>query len=295
MRKLRKAYGKAEWGSVERLKDNKPAYKVDHIVKERWGRTRYRFSTPEGDIHTSDRSRSFIFDTIHKWPPWWFWQVSDVHRRSAGRRRRSVHVFPLLYVRAHREVPRAGDPAVPQTQCGVDELHHRFALAQKGRWSHSLLRGGGGWNYQLPLYTLYQFILCLPRPCTLYPASVPFTPPLNPLYLYPSPWLCPFHAASLAFTLPYPSRRLCSFHAASVPFTLPLYHLSLYLLPCLCLLCATSLLVIPVLFALPLYPLQRKWTCIFWVDAFLQSDLHYLLSFRSVVQPPSYQCPSSTY
>ncbi|KAF4074234.1 hypothetical protein AMELA_G00237340 [Ameiurus melas] len=36
VRKLRKAYGKAEWGSVERLKDNKPAYKVDHIVKERY-------------------------------------------------------------------------------------------------------------------------------------------------------------------------------------------------------------------------------------------------------------------
>ncbi|XP_060763410.1 pescadillo [Neoarius graeffei] len=36
VRKLRKAYGKAEWGSVERLKDNKPAYKLDHIIKERY-------------------------------------------------------------------------------------------------------------------------------------------------------------------------------------------------------------------------------------------------------------------
>ncbi|KAM9446194.1 pescadillo [Clarias gariepinus] len=36
VRKLRKAYGKAEWGSVEKLKDNKPAYKLDHVVKERY-------------------------------------------------------------------------------------------------------------------------------------------------------------------------------------------------------------------------------------------------------------------
>lgn len=35
VRKLRKAYGKSEWGTAERLKDNKPSYKLDHIVKER--------------------------------------------------------------------------------------------------------------------------------------------------------------------------------------------------------------------------------------------------------------------
>ncbi|NWY04198.1 PESC protein, partial [Nothoprocta ornata] len=36
VRKLRKAYGKSEWSTVERLKDNKPNYKLDHIVKERY-------------------------------------------------------------------------------------------------------------------------------------------------------------------------------------------------------------------------------------------------------------------
>uniref|UniRef100_A0ABM5F2B6 Pescadillo homolog n=1 Tax=Pogona vitticeps TaxID=103695 RepID=A0ABM5F2B6_9SAUR len=36
VRKLRKAYGKSEWNTVERLKDNKPGYKLDHIVKERY-------------------------------------------------------------------------------------------------------------------------------------------------------------------------------------------------------------------------------------------------------------------
>lgn len=35
VRKLRKAFGKAEWNTVDRLKDNKPVYKLDHIVKER--------------------------------------------------------------------------------------------------------------------------------------------------------------------------------------------------------------------------------------------------------------------
>ncbi|NWI90342.1 PESC protein, partial [Pitta sordida] len=36
VRKLRKAYGKSEWSTVERLKENKPTYKLDHIVKERY-------------------------------------------------------------------------------------------------------------------------------------------------------------------------------------------------------------------------------------------------------------------
>ncbi|XP_043836234.1 pescadillo homolog [Dromiciops gliroides] len=36
VRKLRKAYGKSEWNTVERLKDNKPTYKLDHIIKERY-------------------------------------------------------------------------------------------------------------------------------------------------------------------------------------------------------------------------------------------------------------------
>ena len=35
VRKLRKAYGKSEWTGVARLKDNKPVYKLDHIIKER--------------------------------------------------------------------------------------------------------------------------------------------------------------------------------------------------------------------------------------------------------------------
>uniref|UniRef100_A0A673NPT4 Pescadillo homolog n=1 Tax=Sinocyclocheilus rhinocerous TaxID=307959 RepID=A0A673NPT4_9TELE len=36
VRKLRKAYGKAEWSGVERMKENKPVYKLDHIIKERY-------------------------------------------------------------------------------------------------------------------------------------------------------------------------------------------------------------------------------------------------------------------
>ncbi|NWZ83593.1 PESC protein, partial [Poecile atricapillus] len=46
VRKLRKAYGKSEWGTVERLKDNKPTYKLDHIVKER------RSQAQQGPLHS---------------------------------------------------------------------------------------------------------------------------------------------------------------------------------------------------------------------------------------------------
>ncbi|KAM3611064.1 uncharacterized protein V6R79_012969 [Siganus canaliculatus] len=36
VRKLRRAYGKTEWSDVERLRENKPVYKLDHIIKERY-------------------------------------------------------------------------------------------------------------------------------------------------------------------------------------------------------------------------------------------------------------------
>lgn len=36
VRKLKRAYGKTEWSAVERLKENKPTYKLDHIIKERY-------------------------------------------------------------------------------------------------------------------------------------------------------------------------------------------------------------------------------------------------------------------
>uniref|UniRef100_A0A4W6GAU4 Pescadillo homolog n=1 Tax=Lates calcarifer TaxID=8187 RepID=A0A4W6GAU4_LATCA len=36
VRKLKKAYGKTEWSAVERLRENKPTYKLDHIIKERY-------------------------------------------------------------------------------------------------------------------------------------------------------------------------------------------------------------------------------------------------------------------
>lgn len=36
VRKIKRAYGKTEWSTVERLRDNKPTYKLDHIVKERY-------------------------------------------------------------------------------------------------------------------------------------------------------------------------------------------------------------------------------------------------------------------
>ncbi|GCC20274.1 pescadillo [Chiloscyllium punctatum] len=36
VRKLRKAYGKAEWETAQKLQENKPVYKLDHIVKERY-------------------------------------------------------------------------------------------------------------------------------------------------------------------------------------------------------------------------------------------------------------------
>ncbi|XP_044144398.1 pescadillo homolog [Bufo gargarizans] len=36
VRRLRKAYGKQEWDAVDRIRDNKPTYKLDHIIKERY-------------------------------------------------------------------------------------------------------------------------------------------------------------------------------------------------------------------------------------------------------------------
>ncbi|XP_034026116.1 pescadillo isoform X2 [Thalassophryne amazonica] len=36
VRKLKKAYAKSEYSAVERLRENKPVYKLDHIIKERY-------------------------------------------------------------------------------------------------------------------------------------------------------------------------------------------------------------------------------------------------------------------
>ncbi|KAG8596602.1 hypothetical protein GDO81_001983 [Engystomops pustulosus] len=36
VRRLRKAYGKQEWDDVDRIRGNKPGYKLDHIIKERY-------------------------------------------------------------------------------------------------------------------------------------------------------------------------------------------------------------------------------------------------------------------
>lgn len=36
VRKLKRAYGKTEYSAVERLRENKPTYKLDHIIKERY-------------------------------------------------------------------------------------------------------------------------------------------------------------------------------------------------------------------------------------------------------------------
>lgn len=38
VRKLKRAYAKTEYSSVERLRENKPTYKLDHIIKERWAK-----------------------------------------------------------------------------------------------------------------------------------------------------------------------------------------------------------------------------------------------------------------
>ncbi|KAA0716870.1 Pescadillo [Triplophysa tibetana] len=59
VRKLRKAYGKAEWTGVQRLRDNKPAYKLDHIIKERYP----TFIDALRDIDDS-LSMCFLFSTF---------------------------------------------------------------------------------------------------------------------------------------------------------------------------------------------------------------------------------------
>lgn len=59
VRKLRKAYGKSEWTGVERLRENKPSYKLDHIIKERYP----TFIDAVRDIEDA-LSMSFLFSTF---------------------------------------------------------------------------------------------------------------------------------------------------------------------------------------------------------------------------------------
>ncbi|XP_077153373.1 pescadillo homolog isoform X2 [Ranitomeya variabilis] len=61
VRRLRKAYGKKEWDSVDRIRDNKPTYKLDHIIKERYP----TFIDALRDLDDA-LSMSFLFSTFRR-------------------------------------------------------------------------------------------------------------------------------------------------------------------------------------------------------------------------------------
>ncbi|KAJ7997981.1 hypothetical protein DPEC_G00217800 [Dallia pectoralis] len=52
-RKLRKAYGKAEWTGVERLRDNKPGFKLDHIIRKHPTDVDYRVMATFTEMYTT--------------------------------------------------------------------------------------------------------------------------------------------------------------------------------------------------------------------------------------------------
>ncbi|CDQ85954.1 unnamed protein product [Oncorhynchus mykiss] len=89
VRKLRKAYGKAEWTAVERLRDNKPGYKLDHIIKERYP--------------------TFI-DALR--------DIDD-----------ALSLLPLLHLCPHEKVLRPDHHAMPTSHRGVDELRSHISLS----------------------------------------------------------------------------------------------------------------------------------------------------------------------
>lgn len=61
VRRLRKAYGKQEWDAVDRIRENKPTYKLDHIIKERYP----TFIDALRDLDDS-LSMCFLFSTFRR-------------------------------------------------------------------------------------------------------------------------------------------------------------------------------------------------------------------------------------
>lgn len=61
-----------------------------------------------------------------------FFQISHVHWCSSRCRWCPLYVFPVLYVRSHRKMPRSDNSAVPETQRWVDELYYLLTLPEKG-------------------------------------------------------------------------------------------------------------------------------------------------------------------
>lgn len=141
VRKLKRAYGKTEWSAVERLKENKPTYKLDHIIKERWDSVRHTLNMG-GHCWACLlplKKKNCISDCNELYcltGSLLLWQVPLLHRCPPWYRRCPLHVLPLLYLRPYRKMSRSDDPAVQTPHCGVDELCDCISWSQKGDILH---------------------------------------------------------------------------------------------------------------------------------------------------------------
>uniref|UniRef100_A0AAY5KZU3 Pescadillo homolog n=1 Tax=Esox lucius TaxID=8010 RepID=A0AAY5KZU3_ESOLU len=109
VRKLRKAYGKAEWTGVERLRDNKPGYKLDHIIKERYP----TFVDALRDIDDA-LSMCFLFST--------FARTGKCHVQTITLCRR-LSVEWMNYIIASRSLKKVGRARLQGAECPFQWAH----------------------------------------------------------------------------------------------------------------------------------------------------------------------------
>ncbi|CAJ0933195.1 unnamed protein product [Ranitomeya imitator] len=159
VRRLRKAYGKKEWDSVDRIRDNKPTYKLDHIIKERYP----TFIDALRDLDDA-LSMSFLFSTFRR--------TGKCHVQTIQLCRRLSVEF-LNYVVACRSLRKvflsikgiyyqaeilgqtvtwitpyafSHDDAVPLTFCGAPTPHS--PAAHRRRYSPAALPPARPWDMQ---------------------------------------------------------------------------------------------------------------------------------------------------
>ena len=76
-KKLARALGRGEWSSAKSLEENKPVYRLDHIIKERCV------------LHEVLCSPEFLSGLLA--------QVSNIRRCSTGYRRCTLHDIPVCF------------------------------------------------------------------------------------------------------------------------------------------------------------------------------------------------------
>lgn len=107
-KKLSRALGRGEWSSAKSLEDNKPSYRLDHIIKERCVQTLLR---------------SLICTDIL--------QIPYLRRCRQGHRRCSLHDLSLCIITFQPSYSSSTDRELRTARCRMAIIHHALSITSQ--------------------------------------------------------------------------------------------------------------------------------------------------------------------